>query len=347
MVGYSTRGDNITARLNRIRKTKDVVVGLQRDKDRDFYRQKIDHENDVLSCFRIANLEYKARYESEIRDIIRQNPELSYVFSGNDARLLHPENYWILKSPMCPLRPYRAGKGSQAKVFMAQDCNTNEVVVMKIFNDHNCAAEKIIKECGYFHKGQQVLAAMEGYEPAHFRGFLRIEGGSRMERKVNPLVTVTSLAGLVKNAPISLPLGTALSENDSLDITDRDWADIAYYIMNAAIVLNKGDVLHNDYNRKNICIGYHDGEFKITVIDFGNSKLVSHSTDIKERYSDVFEAATLVRSIATAIDFRETGEYARDIKDDWEREYDRNHRDTMDFSYILGQLDGKLKQDLR
>ena len=276
-----------------------------------------------------AQMEYNAKEKEDVDEMVERS---GLYRDGFKPTLLQPTQFHILHRNN---KAYRVGFGSFGRIFLAQDRDTGELVAIKGFNV--ASPETVIQECGYFHQAQQMLDG-DRFEKAYLRGFLKIRDDSEMSKNMKPLMCVISLAGLTKGAPIQLTLDVALRLAKELDISKKDWQDIMYSVVVAAKQFYDQGLHHGDYNGRNICIGYHDNRYKLTIIDFGSSMPLEKARDKED---DLYTALTQVLNVANKFNWTHTAQCASNVVNNrWGRP-----KVTVDWCQVLQDLDREMSKD--
>ena len=310
----------------KIKPVKDTLVAHIREKDGRVY-DKEDPKTDQRFVCDTAQMEYTVAHPENLRNLI----ERSGLYGDSRPPLLHPTRYRMLTRNN---KAYRVGYGGFGRVFLAQDKDSGELVAIKGFK--STMDQQVVKECGYFHKAQQMLED-DNFEKAHLRGFLRIKQGTDMSKVMKPLMCVITLAGLTKGAVMQLALDVALDLAGNLGISASEWGDIIYSVVLAAKTFYDNGILHGDYSARNICVGYHDNRYKLTIIDFGLS--CEQGEAGTEDEEDLFDAMKVVEKAARALNWKNTFNYAKKIL---RKQYNPGE---VDWDNVLRVLESNINKD--
>ena len=313
LTGYVSPSHERRVWPKEMKEVRDKVISSKRFTDAQIYFKPEEEERKELICFSSDQLEYDEAFERDLHHRIRSNRALTKSYGDFLPPLIEPTRYRVL---MCNNRPYRVGHGAFGFVFMGQDKNKDngELVAIKAFSleDKNLDTDRILSECGFFHRGQQLLG--DEFEKAHLRGFMKIRSGTEMDQCFLPLICVVTLAGMTKNVPISCSLAQlrVFEACNTGRLSREVWSDILYNIVKAVQVLNEGGIQHRDYHSGNIVIGYHNGKYKLTIIDFGASVEQTGESSASVN-ADLYKAMNVLQDTANVVKMKNTRNYALSI----------------------------------
>ena len=250
-----------------VKKVRNEAAEVKKNWDKRFYDGP-DSAN--AKYFKKDQFEYDKGVENELQQTVQKDPMLKDLFQGLTLKVLVPEDYRLLTQNG---QAYCMGTGFTAKVFVAENMQTKELVCIKAFQDKR-GRDKILEEIGYFNRGQRILAQDPDYVPLHFRGFLKLKQNSQLIKEFDDLVHVTTVASLVPNVPVCLSLETAtvLLVRHRMDLSIAEWASIIYRLIKATCLFYNGLLTHGDLHAGNVCLTYVDGVYKLGIIDFGFAK---------------------------------------------------------------------------
>ena len=310
LTGYESPSHERRIWPREIKEVRDELTEAKREGDAKDYYLPLEQEKKYLICFSRDQLEYDEAFERDLHQRIRADSTVSDAYGDFLPPLIEPTQYRILT---CNNRPYRVGHGGFGYVFMGQDKDNGEIVAIKAFEKHSSFdIDRILEECGFFHRGQQILT--DDYEKVHLRGFMKIRSGTEMADCFEPLICVVTLAGMTKNVPISCSLAQlrVFEACNTGRLSREVWSDILYNIVKAVQVLNEGGIQHRDYHSGNIVIGYHNGKYKLTIIDFGASVEQTGESSASVN-ADLYKAMNVLQDTANVVKMKNTRNYALSI----------------------------------
>ena len=276
----------------------------------------------------LDEMEYDAELQKTIDNTIRR--EFPQFYKGQIPDILNPTDFTLL---IRKDKPYILGKGCSGIIFLAQHNESRELVVIKAYGVYK-KLQEILKECGYQQRAQIALEK-NGFTPSRLIGFLKIKEDSPLRKNYFHMLSVLSIASLVKDVPLCLPLeqATNMLEKGKIAITKNQWGDIIYLLVKAVKVMNEAGVHHADYHDGNLCITYEDGRYNLSVLDFGESREIEPSFD----HIDMHASMDLVMRITKLLHMKQTNKFAMkmDVIDDF------------DFPALLRELKAVIQEDLR
>ena len=297
MEGYISPTNRQEVYAEEMKPARDAVVFRRRQLDNAKY-----DKYDPRSCCDTKQMECNRSSETVVRNKVEK---YRHLYGDFTPQLLDPANFRILHRNNIA---YKVGHGAFGTVFLAQETGGNgELVAIKGFLDTDI--DGMVKECGFFHKAQQVLSD-DNFEKAYLRGFLKIRKNSEMAKHLMPYMCVISLAGITKGVPIKLSLDVAVTllEAQQLGVSHLAWKDILYGVVLAAKMLYDKGVQHGDYHGGNILIGFYEDRWKLTIIDFGKS--AEHEKTEVSKLVDYYKAMALVRKVAIILEWKRTSRFA-------------------------------------
>ena len=296
-----------------LKPVRDEVETARKKFDADMYAKA--GYSDAMS---LQDMVYDQNLQNELRSKMKKF-KLAELYGKALPTVLNPDDYVMqLKEGDRPM-PYILGTGDEGKLYLAQHRQTGKLVVIKALYPGK-RMKDILLEYGVLQNAHRLLAR-HGFTPCALVGFFKLRDDSPMMDKYNNILPVISIASLVKDVPLCLPLKQAvilLEEGKLAMVTKRQWSDILYRVLKAVLILNEAGIQHGDYHAGNICITYDKNSYNVSVIDFGCTDLTWKA----DKKKDILQAFEHIGRVAKIVDMENTLAFAEFVLEDGDFEFD-------------------------